>query len=66
MQRVEILARVKLGVNVGVYGSRGHSRGVPAANDHRLVRAGRRGLVAFERHPDQLVTEAECVDDLGR
>jgi len=43
-----------------------HPAGIPATHHDGLVNPCGRRLVAFERHPDQVVAEAERVDDLGR
>jgi hypothetical protein len=66
VQRVEILALGELITDVGVDRGRAHPRGIAPADNYRFVPAGLGWFVAFERNPDQLITEAEGVHDLGR
>ncbi len=64
MQGVQVPAGRELRPHVLVDLARTHAAGVPAADNDRLVDACRCGLVALERHADEVIAQAEGIDDL--
>ena len=66
VQGVQVRARRQLRADVARRSRRGSSRWCPARPRRPSCPSGRWRLVALECHPDQLLAEAERVDDLGR
>ena len=64
VQRVQVGAGGQLGADVAVDLAWCHALGVAAADHDRFLGAGRRRLVALEGDADQVIAQAERVNDL--
>ena len=66
VQRVQVLAAGELVTDVPVDVRRGHAGRVPAAYHDLFFCAGGGRLVTLERHPNEVIAQAERVHDLRR
>jgi hypothetical protein len=66
VQGIQVPAAGEPAADVLIDLPRRHAPGVQAADHHRLLGPGRGGLVALERHADELVAQLQRVDDLRR